>query len=80
MEFTNDEIAAMIQATEAGTEWAKSLKVGDHFTGARPVAVSRFQSERERRLFVYSAVTVLETLRLVTDGERGFIMEIGPRK
>jgi hypothetical protein len=75
--FTEAEVQEMIQATEAGSLWAKSLKIGDSFMGARPEAESRYVNPRSQRLFVFSAMNVLETLRLCTDGH-GVIAEVGP--
>ena len=77
MKFMQAEIELMVHAMNAGTEWANSLKVGDTFMGAMPEAKNRYCTLREQRLFMFSAVSVIERHRLCTDG-KGIITEYSP--
>jgi len=73
--LTDQDVNAMLAAHDAGALWAESLKPGDEFRGARPEAMTRYADERLIRLFVSSALDVLEALRVVT-GPDGRILEV----
>lgn len=69
------DVIEMANAIEAGEAWAKGLKRGHYFHGARPEAERRYPgNDVAQRLFVASALDVLDKGRVVT-AEDGMLVE-----
>ena len=56
----------LVHAVTAGITWATTLNVGDLFLGAMPAAKARYHDTRAQRLFMFSALNVLDKHRLCT--------------
>jgi hypothetical protein len=64
-------IARLLFADKAGTFWARQLKAGDPFMGARPAANERYPGDEScSKMFVFAALDVLEKTRLFTSDGR----------
>lgn len=49
----------LADASQAGAQWVKSLKVGDVFNGAMAEANKRYNDQQLRDVFTSSAVAIL---------------------